>query len=65
VRDGDTVRHIYNKGWAGLDSADLVCEALRELSELNWARKEQARPTAAGGRPSEIVRLHPSLRYHQ
>jgi putative DNA primase/helicase len=59
VYDGDTVRDIYRRGWAGLQTRELVDDALRELQRLAWLRTE-ARET--GGREARVIRLHPELR---
>jgi hypothetical protein len=62
VCDGDTVRDIYRRGWAGLQTRELVDAALRELQRLAWLRTE-ARET--GGREARVIRLHPEQSVNQ
>jgi hypothetical protein len=59
ISDGQSVRDIYQRHWSGLSDLDLVTAALVVLVEANWVRTETAE---TGGRPSELVRLHPDLR---
>lgn len=59
IKDGATVRSIYNSGWAGLDNRDAVMSGLEVLAENNWIRIDEQ---VTGGRPSQTVRLHPTLR---
>jgi hypothetical protein len=59
--DGVTVRDIYQHGWSGLGNADAVAAALGVLERAGWVRVDRLQP-AGGGRPSEVVRVHPSVR---
>ena len=59
ITDGMTLRYIYNRHWRGLDTLDRLKAALVPLAAANWTRIE-TRET--GGRPSEVLRLHPRLR---
>jgi hypothetical protein len=59
IRDGDSVREIYRAGWAGLSSHCAVRAGLQKLSDFGWVRMEDI---ATGGRPAEVVRLHPDFR---
>jgi len=61
VADGDKTRDIWRRGWSRLASADDLADALDVLEELGWVRREVVKPDG-GGRPSEVVRLHPELR---
>jgi hypothetical protein len=58
VADGQSVRSIYEHHWSGLRTAHEVNAALDFLSGLNWVRVS---PESTGGRPSEIIRIHPAL----
>ena len=63
VRDRETVRTIYRHGWSTLQTADEVLAAIEVLERANIARVEQVSADgAAGGRPSDVIRLHPRLR---
>ncbi len=59
VRDGQTVRNIYNASWEGLSDRKTVMGGLEVLAENNWVRTEER---STGGRPSSVIRLHPDLR---
>jgi hypothetical protein len=58
VYDGQSVRELYRAQWAGLKSAERVLAGLGDLGDRGWLRVEFA---TSGGRPSQIVRLHPGL----
>jgi hypothetical protein len=61
VEDGTKTRDIWRRGWSRLGTAADVAEATAVLEGLGWARREEVKPND-GGRPSEILRLHPELR---
>jgi hypothetical protein len=60
VADGETLRDIQQRDWSGLRTVPLVRAAAVNLSALGWLRIERRCDT--GGRPSEVVCLHPQLR---
>lgn len=60
VRDGDSLRWIWRHHWSGLDDPDAVACAVRVLERRGWCRHE--RIASDGGRPREVLRLHPELR---
>jgi hypothetical protein len=62
VQDGMLIRDIYRHGWSGLETPAVVDRALAVLSNLGWVRIETRASGRDGGRPGEIVRLHPELR---
>jgi predicted transcriptional regulator len=55
------VRDIYNRQLRGLATRKDVAEAIRILEEHGWVRLVKVKPTG-GGRPSEVVHVHPDLR---
>ena len=59
IMDKRSVRSIYRHGWSLVATAEEVDMGLVVLEECNWVRIEQIR---TAGRPSDIVRLHPTLR---
>jgi len=59
VTDKMSVRSIYRHQWSLLTSPEEVEMALVVLEECNWVRIERVQ---TDGRPSDMVRLHPSLR---
>lgn len=59
VIDGQAVRELYRAQWSGLRTPERVLLGLTTLGEVGWLRLETA---LTGGRPSQIVRLHPELR---
>ena len=60
VTNGMPVREIYRKGWGSLSTPDAVDAALTILEGAGWVRRETLADT--GGRPSDVVCLHPELR---
>jgi hypothetical protein len=54
-------RDIWRKGWQGLATAEDLRRAVDVLEEHGWVRREAVKP-AGGGRPSERLHVHPSLR---
>ena len=61
VEDGAKTRDIWRRGWSRLGTAGDLAEAITVLEGLGWVRREEVKPSE-GGRPSEILRLHPELR---
>jgi hypothetical protein len=61
VEDGTKTRDIWRRGWSRLGTAGDLAEAIAVLEGLGWVRREEIKPNE-GGRPSEILRLHPELR---
>ena len=59
VKDGATVRDLYRRGWEGLGTQAAVYAAAEVLAEVGWLRLETQ---DTGGRPSQVLRLHPTLR---
>lgn len=61
ITDGMSVRDIQRSSRRWSDRADLD-EALALLERLGWVRVVEQRAGEQGGRPSEVIRLHPELR---
>jgi hypothetical protein len=61
VIHGMKTRDIWKKGWQGLATAEDLRRAVEVLEEHGWVRRETVKP-AGGGRPSEQLHIHPSLR---
>jgi putative DNA primase/helicase len=59
VDDGAAVRDVYRHQWTGLTTPDAVAAGLAILADLGWVRIE---PSSTGGRPGQIIRIHPDLR---
>ena len=60
VKDRDTVRSVYRKGWSGLESKNQVEKALSVLEELSRLRIDQVK---SGYRNREEIRLNPKLTF--
>jgi hypothetical protein len=58
IESGCSVRDIYRRQWSGLTTVDVVQAGLDELAKASWVRVETQQ---AGGRPKEVVVLHPDL----
>lgn len=61
VEHGAKVRDIYNKQWSGLATREEVATAAEILEERGWIRRATVKPPG-GGRPSEVIHVHPELR---
>jgi putative DNA primase/helicase len=59
VADGEALRDIAHRQWSELRTVTLVRAGAAMLVTLGWLRIEHRE---TGGRPSEVVRLHPKLR---
>lgn len=59
VVDGMTVRDIGRREWSGLRTSGRVFDAAEALEALGWLRVEAVE---TGGRPADVVRLHPKFR---
>lgn len=62
VSDGMTVRAIAERDWSGLTTRGAVYAAIERLEALGWLRLQTIEAGPRGGRPSDVVRLHPSFR---
>lgn len=58
IEDGSPVRDIYRPQWSGLAAPEQVMSGLEVLQEHGHLRLEQQE---TGGRPADVVRLHPKL----
>jgi putative DNA primase/helicase len=56
-----TPRQVAVKHWAGLGTPDAVRKASELLADYGWLEREAIPSGAAGGRPSECYRVHPTL----
>jgi hypothetical protein len=59
VSHGDPVRSVHQRNWSGLTDKEVLRGALEVLTDHGWLRVHKVE---SGGRPSEMVLLHPSLR---
>ena len=60
VRDGSTIREVYfGKHWSRLTNSEEAAAAAGVLEDYGWLRVETFK---TGGRPTQRLRLHPSLR---
>jgi putative DNA primase/helicase len=59
VEHGMRVRDIYNAGWSGLSDTGAVCDGLALCQAHHML---QVVENKTGGRPSNVVLLHPALR---
>lgn len=59
VDDGVSVRDLYHRHWANLSGPQEMGEAARYLADFGWVREADVE---TGGRPSTVLRIHPTLR---
>lgn len=62
VEDAQPLREVQRRQWTGLKNAEQLESALAMLKQCNWLRVETLEPSKQGGRPSDVLRLHPELR---
>lgn len=55
-----TLRKLLRSNWSGLTSATLP-RVITDLEHHGWVRRE-TKSNPGGGRPSEVIHLHPALR---
>jgi putative DNA primase/helicase len=56
-----TCRDVAKKGWAGLGTSEDVRRAVGILEDRNWVQVVEVPSTERGGRPTELVWIHPRL----
>jgi Protein of unknown function (DUF3987) len=62
IVDGQTVRDIYRNAWALLRTPEDVQSGLLLLERHGWVRVSEQSRSPRGGRPTEVLRLHPDFR---
>jgi hypothetical protein len=62
IRDGATIRSIYDRHWSGLSTSKQVVTALDVLSAAGWVCIDRMETR---DRPSDVVRIHPRFRGQQ
>lgn len=55
-----TIRKLQRSNWSGLTAATLP-RVITDLEHHGWVRRE-TKTNPGGGRPSEVIHLHPELR---
>jgi putative DNA primase/helicase len=66
IKDNDvdhlvTTRELWKKNWELLDTRENLQSAIEVLEEHGYVRREEQK-NPKGGRPSEVLAIHPSLR---
>jgi hypothetical protein len=61
IEHGTTVREVRRRQLSGLGTPEEITAALQLLEELGWVRRAKIKPRG-GGRPSEVIHVHPELR---
>jgi hypothetical protein len=59
VKNGSSQRDLYRPQWSGLPTTEAVGGALEVLEQHNFLRVQHLE---TGGRPAQVVLLHPDLR---
>ena len=60
VVDGQSIKSIYHNNWSMLKNRDQVITAIDELKNHNMVKRETIF-NDNGGRPSEILKIHPHI----
>lgn len=58
VRDGDPLRAIYRSCWSGLRDKTAILTAISMLTDAGWVRIVTDK---TGGRPTDVIRINPTL----
>jgi putative DNA primase/helicase len=61
LTDGQAPREVYRNGWSLLQTPDDVYGGLTYLERHGWIRVCEEPSGPKGGRPREVIHLHPSL----
>ncbi|MGH7691911.1 MAG: YfjI family protein [Candidatus Dormibacteria bacterium] len=61
IADGVSLRDVYRHGWHGLTTVDALRPGLAVLEDAGWLRVREVSSGVEGGRPTEVIRLHPDL----
>lgn len=61
LQDGFKVRHVVQKGWAGLDKTYLVESALSELVSRHWLKEVEPDATAQGRPEASHYLINPII----
>jgi hypothetical protein len=59
VKDGTPVYHILRHHWSRLTESDELTSAITTLETFSWVQVQ--RLSGGRGRPSDVLRIHPSL----
>jgi hypothetical protein len=57
-----TCRQVAHKGWSGLATVDEARRAVGILEDRNWVKVVEVPSTERGGRPGELIWVHPKVR---
>jgi hypothetical protein len=59
--DSFTLRDVYLKQWAGLDTPEAARSAVEVLIDANWVRLQHSSSGPKGGRPPESYSINPRV----
>jgi putative DNA primase/helicase len=57
-----THRDVFRKQWSGLTTYEDIRRALALLEDRNWIKTVDVPSTERGGRPTELIWIHPKVR---
>ena len=61
-RDGCTLKSIYDKNLEFLGTKAELTKAIEQLERYGWVQRQKGKSGDKGGRPTELLRIHPELR---
>lgn len=61
-RDGCTLKSIYDKNLGFLGTKADLTKAIEQLERYGWVQQQRGKSGNKGGRPTELLRIHPELR---
>lgn len=59
--DGCTLKSIYDKQLELLGTKAELVKAIAQLEKYGWVQRQKGKPGNKGGRPTELLRIHPEL----
>jgi hypothetical protein len=62
IKDGATLKSIYDKQLELLGTKKDLFKAIEQLEKYGWVRRQKGASGNKGGRPTELLRIHPEKR---
>lgn len=62
IKDGATLKSIYDKQLELLGTKKDLVKAIEQLEKYGWVQRQKGASGNRGGRPTELLRIHPEKR---
>ncbi len=63
IKDKATLKSIYDKQLELLGTKKELVEAIEQLEQYGWVQRQKGVSGSQGGRPTEVLRIHPGLEF--